>query len=393
MKPTYEFKNLTKPQQDCLVLIESLGIYELRALARVFGDNSPTILKRNDHIQIVMQKIISGEDLKPIPVRQGRPYKELSNIEGILAELSQITGKDYTLKGIQQRGGVRQTKSVSFKQVEENVIKQKLFPITVSGILYDKSEKEMFFLDQESGKSIFVRKDYFPKLKAFDYITGNAVVMNREKEYILDDVFTVNYQNYKEYKEVSNIYLESMPSVSLKFKNKDILMGLRYILNTSKFTDNMDTMKELIQTLHKNNVVAIGLIPNVMFTDMEEINSLGFDNMVLLKYEDTAFDANEAINCLIDHILRMQSMGLNIAIFVQDPTTLANSIDFVYKNNTKALMGHTEAAVEVIKNLVSLAKDGGRGKHTTFFTTFDQADLFDQMYVSSVYKVCKKIEL
>ena len=100
-KKNDEFKNLDKRQKDCLALIESLGIYELRALARIFGDNSPTTLKRDDHIKIIMEKIISGEDLRPIPLRQGRPYKELSNIEGILNELSMVAGKDYTMKSNQ----------------------------------------------------------------------------------------------------------------------------------------------------------------------------------------------------------------------------------------------------------------------------------------------------
>ena len=94
-KPNYEYKDLTKSQQDCLSVIEGLGIYELRALARVFGDNSPTTLKRDEHIKIVMDKIISGEELRPLPLRQGRPHKELSSISGILEELSSLTGKNY----------------------------------------------------------------------------------------------------------------------------------------------------------------------------------------------------------------------------------------------------------------------------------------------------------
>ena len=77
-KSGYNFNNLTKTQQNCLSLIESLGIYELRALARIFGGNSPTTMKRNDHIQTIMEKIISGDDIRPIPLRQGRPYKEES---------------------------------------------------------------------------------------------------------------------------------------------------------------------------------------------------------------------------------------------------------------------------------------------------------------------------
>lgn len=391
MKPTYEFKNLTKPQQKCLNLIESLGIYELRALARVFGYNSPTILKRNDHIQYVMNKIISGEDLKPIPVRAGRPYKELSNIEGILAELSLITGKDYTLKGNKHPGHT--PKQVAFNQVEDKVLKQRLFPIEAKGILCEKNEKEMYFMDLDTGKSILVKKDSFSKLKPYDFVTGTAVVMNREKEYILNEISTVNYQNYKEYKEVSNAYVESTPSTSIKVNGKDIVLGLRYCFDFAQFTDNPAKIKELIKTLHKNNIVAVALIPNVMFSDLEAINSLGFDNLVLIKYEDAAIDANDAIFSMIDHISRIQSIGLSVAIFMQDPSTIAHSIDFAYKNATKPQVGHIEAAVDAVKNIVALSKDGGKGKTTTLFTTYDQADMFDQMYVSSVYKVCKKISL
>ena len=72
------FEGLTPPQQKCLTVIQSVGIYELRALARVFGESSPTTLRRNEQIEYIMNVIISGKDLKPIPLRQGRPYKELT---------------------------------------------------------------------------------------------------------------------------------------------------------------------------------------------------------------------------------------------------------------------------------------------------------------------------
>ena len=68
------YDNLTRAQERSFNLIQSLGIYELRAIARVFGDNSPTTSKRDDHIKFIMDKIINGEELQPIPLRQGRPY-------------------------------------------------------------------------------------------------------------------------------------------------------------------------------------------------------------------------------------------------------------------------------------------------------------------------------
>lgn len=393
----YEFNNLTKTQQDCLSLIESLGIYELRALARVFGDNSPTTLKRNDHISIVMSKIISGEDLKPIPLRQGRPYKELSNIEGILAELSQITGKDYSLKSTQQRGTNRLQKVVTFRQMEDDVIKQKLFPIKVKGILCERNEKEFFFYNQyNSDKKSFVlvKKNMDTRLKPYDYVVGTAVIMNEEKDYILDNIEYLNFQNYQNYQDISNEYEQTVPTQKLAFgKNNDIVLGSRYMLKQGKFIDNVDNFKSLLKKLNENKIITLGIIPNVMFEDQETIKNLGFNNLFVLNYNDRPLSAYETMLMVIEHIKRLQQQGMRIALFVQDITTLANDIDFTFKTNTKVLMGHTENAVDIIKQLMLLAKAGGEHKHTTIFTTLDESDMFDQMYVSAVYKVSKRIEL
>ena len=150
-KSNFEYKNLSKMHQDCLRIVESLGIYELRGLARVFGDSAPTTLKRNDHINIIMSKIISGDDLEPIPLRQGRPYKELSNIEGILNELSAITGKNYNLKSSQSSyiSSEVGNKSVTFSQIEESIVSKKMFPVEASGIVCEWSENHFYLLNQK----------------------------------------------------------------------------------------------------------------------------------------------------------------------------------------------------------------------------------------------------
>ena len=392
----YEFNNLTKAQQDCLSLIESLGIYELRALARVFGDNSPTTLKRNDHISIVMNKIISGEDLKPIPLRQGRPYKELSNIEGILAELSQITGKDYSLKSSQQRGTNRLQKVVTFRQLEDDVVKQKLFPIKVKGILCERNEKEFFFYNQQISEKkgfVLVKKNMDTRLKPYDYVVGTAVIMNEEKDYILDSIEYLNFQNYQNYQDITNEYEQTVPTQKLVFENNEIVLGSRYMLKQSKFVDNVDKFKNLLKKLNENKIVTLGIIPNVMFEDQESIKNLGFNSLFVLNYNDRPLSAYETMLMVIEHVKRLQQQGLRVALFVQDITTLANDVDFAFKTNTKVLMGHTENAVDIIKQLMLLAKAGGEHKHTTIFTTLDETDMFDQMYVSAVYKVSKKIKL
>ena len=388
---TYDYKNLTKPQQEALSLVESLGIYELRALARVFGDNSPTVSKRNDHIKVIMDTIISGDDIKPLPLRQGRPFKELSHIDGILEELSQITGKAYNPK-------VKETiifptnnfkKTITFKQPENNVLMQKLGKLQVRGVLREKSEQEFYFTNEDNGTTILVKKSIDARLKPYDYLTGVAVIMNSQNEYILDEISSINFQSYKNYKE-SRSEIKPSPA-QISFENKQITLGGRYIIKLSKFIDDKKSIGALVSQLKDNKIATIAIIPNVMYEDRLTISSLRFNNVFMLKYDESEQAICEALTNMIGHVERLQQQGFSVALFVQDPVTLATSVDYVFKNNQKALMNHTESTVELIKKLVMLTQSSTSS--TTLFTTLDDADMFDPMYVSCIYKVSKKIEL
>ena len=387
--PVYDYKNLTKPQQDCLGVIESLGIYELRALARVFGDNSPTTLKRNDHIKIVMDKIISGEDLKPIPLRQGRPYKELSNIEGILAELSQITGKDYALKQNQARSVGFAQKPVSFKQVEDDILKQKLRPIDVHGILRTKNDKEFFLLNEDTNKYVLVKKTFDVKLQAFDYVVGTAIVMNGENEYIMDSIKSINFQKYSNYVEDVDEYQMTAAYKTIQVGEKSLLLGSRYIFK-GKLLDNAENIKKLNASFRENNIVPLAIVSNVMAEDVASYQNLGFANILTIKYDEKPIDIFESFTTFVEHIARLQQQGLSLAIFVEDLATLSNSVDFALKNN-KAFATHCENAVELVKKLMLCARAGQNDKSTTIFVSYDDVDLIDPLFVSSVYKVSKKL--
>lgn len=383
-------KDKSKLQEDCLNLIESLGIYELRALTRVFGGKSPTTLKRNDHILFVMDKIMSGEDIKPIPLHQGRPHKELSNIEGILNQLSQITGKDYSTKSNQER---RPTimRVVNFKQVQEDLVKQRLFPIEARGILCRKNEKEFFFVNQDNGEIVLVKKDLDYRLKPNDYVVGTAVVMNGENEYILDSIKSINYQSEKKYDDSESKIVPESPE-DFEFENKTINLGSRYVISTTKLEEKAEQIKDLVAKLRAQNVVSIALVPNMMQEDFSIYQSLGFSNSLYFKYDEKPTQIYEQFALLIEHIKRLQSLKIKAALFVEDAVTLANTLDFALKNGLKNYMNHAETTVEAIKNLMLLARQG-KTVNTTIFTTCDASDLCDPMFVSAVYKISKKLDI
>lgn len=387
-KKLNEYKNLSKKEQECLNLIESLGIYELRALARVFGDNSPTTLKRSDHIKIVMDKIIAGEDLKPIPLRQGRPYKELSNIDGILAELSSVAGKDYTMHNNQFN--VYTPKIVKFCQPQEEIVNKHLNPINVRGVLQEKDKNSFYFINQNEERKIFVEKGFDYRLKAGDYIVGTAIVMNDANEYILSALQSINFQLSSQYQATENKYVLSTPTSTLNFNGESILLGSRYLIPCKKFLE-LKGLNSLVDKLKKEGIKVIALVSNAMPEDMERLNSLNFDNLFISKYDMPPSKVFEITTNFIANITRLQEQGMKLALFVEDICTLANSIDFSNKSNSP--VGHSEISLDIVKKLVLLAKASQTGAHTTMFTTQDDSDMFDPMYVSSVYKVSKKLAI
>lgn len=379
MAKKYEYKNLTKQQQDCLALVESLGIYELRALARIFGDSSPTTLKRSDHIQIIMDKIISGEDLRPLPLRQGRPFKELENIENILTELSEAAGKDYKLSSTPNI--IKNPKKAIFKQIQSEIIAQKLDPINVKGFVF-QDNKEFFIYDCEKGKKIYLNQN--EKIKESDFITATAVVMNTENEYIIDKILTINYQNAKDYVANDSPYLQTMPSVEKNFGKKKILLGSRYVLECPKLSKEPAKIANFVTDLKNSKTLTIALAANVLFEDSQNINKIGFDNAVLLNYDEQPQEVLSTLKQLIKHINRLQMQGKNVALFVEDIVSLKNIIDSTKMEEDSSML---------IRQLVKLAMAGKYDKHTTLFFTMDESDMFDQTFMSAIYKVSEKIEL
>lgn len=385
-----KYKNLDKRQKECLDLIESLGIYELRALARIFGDNSPTTLKRSDHIRIIMDKIISGEELRPIPLRQGRPYKQLSNIDGILEKLSEVSGKEYQAKSSHERI-VSTQKVISFHQAKDDILKQRLMPIDVCGVLCERNSKEFYFRDLNNDVLVLIPKTFDFRLQKNDFVTGRAILMNDEGDYAIEVLKSINFCSDKLYANTSHPYEQTSPFEKFHFCGQNILLGGRYVFKATKLVDAEEKINEALKGFKEKGIVTMAIVPNVLSEDEERLKSFGFDALFAIKYQENTKEAYEKICSLSNCISRLQEQGQSLAIFVEDAVTLANISDFAFKNNEKALMGHTENTVDTFKRFMLLAKADKAGSHTTLFVTKDEADLADQMYVSCIFKLSKSL--
>lgn len=373
MKSQYDVSKLTKEQKECLNIVESLGVFELRALARIFGGNSPTTQKRNDHIKVVMDKIIAKEEISPLTHKTGRPYKEIDSISGVLDELSHITGMDYTQKSVKQ-------KKITFNQIELDLYSQNLFPIKAKGVVLSNENEELYFVNQYNSKLVLIDRKFYNKIDKYDFVEGVAVVMNSKHEYLLNEVSSVNFE------------VPKLVSQNFEFKNKTYPLASRYRFEkTTKLIDKQDDIKSLLKNLKEKGIISVAIIPNVAEEDLMSLQLVGFDCLVCFKISETAGNIYDTLSENLNFLKKQLSDGYNIALFIQDPVTISNFVDYYYRNGVKCFMGHTEAVANFSRELNKLIKTHSKSNSLTCFTTHDDSDMLDPLYVSLIYKNYKQI--
>ena len=387
MRIEYEgYKKLTNKQKECLAVVESLGIYELRALSRVFGNNSPTTLKRNQHIKLIMDKIVSEEEVRPLPLRQGRPYKELNNLEAILNQLSEITGVSYAVKAAKTS---QNKKSITFKQVEKDIFSKHLSPVKAKGIVLQNIEGKYYFQNQNNGVNILVDEKYYSKLSEYDFVEGKAVVMNSDKEYMMTEISSLNFVPFAKYTGQG----PKSTAKSVVSNGKTFTLGKKYRFdNTTRFTEKKDEIKPLVDALKNAKVSTLAIIPNVAEEELMSVQLLGFDSLVAFSVTEQPESIYEMIVYAVDYVRHQKEIGSSVAIFVQDPVTLANMVDYCFKTNLKVFMNHTENVAEIVREFSTIVENC-KNQTITSFSTCDSVDVLDPLYVSLIYKNYKPIKL
>ena len=235
---------------------------------------------------------------------------------------------------------------------------------------------------------MFVDKKVFNKIDQFDLVEGTAVVMNSEKEYYLTELDSINFCSYDKYKGKS----VSSSANSVLFNGEALPLGKKYKFeNISKFVDYADKIAALVKELRNSKISTLAIVPNVSEEDILSLQLVGFDNLIYSSVSDTPEDLYQNLAFAIDYVKHQQELGGSVAVFVQDYVTLANMVDYCFSGNAKIFMNHTNSVAELVKEISSVTLSKAN-QTVTFFTTFDNSDLFDPLYISFVYKNYKSLK-
>lgn len=368
------------------MLIGNLGIFELRALGRELGVQSPTTKKRDDLVDLILDKLYHADTTVPVKMtKKGRPFKKLSNLDEII---DRMTDNDDTLQMTSQKRPLRYEDIICFSQ-DVPVFSQVVEEIHHFKGVLRSSVSTSYFIDIKTGYKIFLTDEALTKYKLQDgdFVECKAKKINSSNQFMMIDCQTVNFipvANYQPNK------LEGTPiisNVSLPYGDFQLMTGRRNLIVYTKnlFEDNR--FVSFADTCKKQGIRLIVLGLNTSFEDQIMFNNLsGIVNMTT-EYGsgyDIGFDK------IIDTISlaqRLREQGENVIVFVSDFVEMLNTLDLCFKE-TESMHGHKAKGLVVAQKLISLGRAFDNESAITIVLTNREVDQKDIFIQNELEKIC-----
>ena len=321
--------------------LNELNIFALRDLARRTGVNSPTSKKKEQLIKEIVE-IISGEK-KPQETKskQGRPPK--------------VFGYDFANDFSNQLSLGESVPSLSKQTLNQNVVEVKQEDvITVAGwIEMVNNNSALLWVEKNfKNENYFVSSEVMKNLqvKMGDRVVAEISADDGSK--VVKKIFSINDCPVKQpsHKRVDYENIEhNLPSKVLKFKNADyenlnLMVGENVYVYGSNNNDNTKKIIDMLNSCKIENKIYI----NVSIAEKNKIflKSLQCSEKFLSNITDENDISKRVVLLAIERAKRILEVNENVLVVVDD---------------ISSVMGVNE---NLVKNLVSITKDGGNGSIT-----------------------------
>lgn len=365
-------------------VIRSLGVFELRALAREVGVSSPTTKKREELIDLILENMNKTEVSDPTNKRKGRPFKKLASLEDIVSTMT-----------------IDDDKSLVFKEENESILTfaqdipdfSKMFEceeFVFSGIAR-KYRDGFCFCDEATGKMVFLTEvlSYFGLVQVGDNLTVKAKGVSTEKNFEATEIVKINGVMANLYR-VNDLSLanEIILKDKIPFAGKELVLGRRNALVVNEnFCDN-NILEELIENCSNSNEKVVLLGTNISFEDNIVFKNLSVFKKFLTVYGESAQKSFNAITDAINFTQRQILLGQNVVLVVCDIIDILRTLN-------KALEKCEEAkgqALVIARKLLSIARAYDNGLHSSELICYMKQDENNEFVLEELLKISKKCE-
>jgi len=370
-------------------IILSLGVYELRGLARVLGVKSPTTKRREELIGQILEILETNDEISLTEIeKRGRPFKSLSSVKNILDVISS-TRED------------EEKKTMRFSTFEEiTVFNQEMPSFTLqssdifpsNGVLR-KGKSFGYFIDSSCQKMIFIAPDQIQKykLETGDFLDCAVFEINNGDKCFVKKINKINGVCADQYEATPfNDYTQKIPTC-LNIAGKSVCFGGRNVILAKTPLYMIDYLKKIVNSFKDSKKVFLGV--NVCFEDKNFITSdVGLFSFTS-NYSGKIADGYDKVIDVINFVERMKELNENVILLVSDFANVLNALDTYFQDDESPLvLGHKDKTVVVAKKLISLAMAKSNDKNITSIIVCNQVDTNDMFIKNELIKISNNID-
>lgn len=377
-------------------MLNDLGVYELRELARSIGVLSPTTKKR-EHLCKEIFEISSGAvKVQSKASSKGRPPKSITKISNIVSEYipEEILRLQKTVCKPEFTSIVKLAQNPSRNDVVTGKYKEIYgFVNSVQGHYYLKNlgNNELF-----SGLNFYIPENF---VEQFSLRNGDKIVAKgrmSETYYcgLVEEVVKINgvcASNWKLPRNNLDLTCLSIPSVKTQIFGKEIKKGGRTISSFQNMDEAILAVAQEVEKLKNSNeklvFLGIEVSPEIMFYG--QVNRQL--EMFATTYSNTLDESFDAILNAVNHCNTLLKDGFDVRLFVFDVVGILTRLDQYFASENKDYMGHNVSAVQLVKKLVGAGKSFSTNVSITSHSIVFDADKNCEIVEKEFSKIAKII--
>lgn len=365
-------------------IILSLGVYELRGLARVLGVKSPTTKKREDLVSQILNILETSDEISLAEIeKRGRPFKSLTSVQNIIDVISsqpmdekEVLSKFSTFEEITVFN--QEMPAFTFQSSD-------IFP---SAGVFRKGRTFGYFVDSACQRLVFISPEQVQKysLATGDFLDCAVFEINNGDKCYVKKINKINGIVAEEYFPTEfNDYAQTLPTAE-SFDGKQLIIGGKNVLITQTPIYLNKEINQVLDNFESDRKVFLGV--NTCFEDKSLITSKGDFFSFTSNYEDKISSGYDRIIDAINFVERMKKLNESVFFIISDFANILNVLDaYFHDEDIPILFGHKEKTVVIAKKLISLAMAKSNNRNATSIIVCNKIDLEDLFIKNELVKI------
>ena len=361
-------------------LVRSLGIFELRGLARELGVKSPTTKKREELVDLILDIVSSGEEPSSLGKRKGRPFKKLSSIDQIATTVTSSWVDDKVKPTYEGVMCFAQTLP-NFDNILDGSKKLNGYAREVDGMIS--------FFDYANQSRIFIRNDiqFSSKITNGDFVEVEASPLHEKGQFVANKILTINDIDAESYEPcIVNNGEVVIGEDKMTFGCHEVTLGRRNVISLKEDLFETDFLDELEKESKNKNIKLIVLALNTSYENMIMFkNVTGYKKFVSVSGSDARYNLDLLIDA-INYAYNCDERGENVFVYVNDIMHTLKAVENCFERDAR------ENVDIILQKLLGIAKAFEYGNTATCLFGYSDLDTRNDYFVDKVLKICKICE-